>query len=74
LLENYFSMNVEKIHEVVNDVKNKPNKDLFESVEILYKEFEETKKLIIDLTRHMDSIEDMYNIINEEIGKRKEIK
>lgn len=66
-------MEIQKIHEIANDVKNKPNKDLLESLDILYNEFEKTKELIVDLTRHMDSIEDMYNKINEEIGKRKVI-
>ncbi len=63
-----------EIHEKINDIyenaKDKPNKDLFFALSELQDEFEKTKNLIIELTRHMDSIEMMYNKINDEIGKR----
>jgi hypothetical protein len=36
----------------------------------LIDEFEKTKKLIIELTRHMEGVEDLYNEVNNEIGKR----
>ena len=29
-----------------------------------------TKELIIDLTRHLDSVEELYNKVNNEISKR----
>lgn len=67
-------MNNDKLLEIVKNVENTPNKDLFDSLNILSTEFEKTKELIIDLTRHMDSIEEMYNIVNKEIGKRTTIK
>jgi hypothetical protein len=63
-------MELNKIVEVSNDVENKSNKDLFLALETLSIEFEKTKTLIIDLTRHLESIEGMYNNINKEIGKR----
>ena len=44
-------MEKEKIIEVVYDVENKSNKDLFIVVNELYEEFEKTKQLIIDLTK-----------------------
>ncbi len=59
-----------KIIDVSNDVENKSNKDLFESLDTLSTEFEKTKILIVDLTRHLEVIETMYNKINNEIGKR----
>jgi len=59
-----------KIIDVSNDVENKSNKDLFESLDTLSTEFEKTKVLIVDLTRHLEVIETMYNKINNEIGKR----
>ena len=49
-------MEKEKIIEIINDVENKSNKDLFITVNELYEEFEKTKQLIVDLTRHMESI------------------
>ena len=36
----------------------------------LYEEFESTKQLIIDLTRHLDGVESLYNKVNKEIKKR----
>jgi hypothetical protein len=36
----------------------------------LYEEFEKTKKLIVDLTRHLESVETLYNDVNIEIEKR----
>lgn len=63
-------MNSEKLLEITNDVENKSNNDLFLVAEELYDEFEKTKQLIIDLTRHMDGIEVLYNKVNKEIEKR----
>jgi len=60
----------DKIFAIVNDVENKSNKDLFFALNELMEEFEKTKNLIVDLTRHLDSVEEMYNKVNNEIGKR----
>jgi len=63
-------MEKNRIIEIATDVKNKSNKDLVSASEELYNEFEKTKKLIIDLTRHLESVEKLYNDINLEIQKR----
>lgn len=63
-------MDKEKIIEIVSDVKNKSNKDLFLAINELNDEFEKTKTLIIDLTRHLDTVEDLFNEINDEIENR----
>jgi hypothetical protein len=63
-------MEKEKILEIANDVKNKSNKDLFIAINELNEEFEKTKMLIVNLTRHLESVEDIYNKINEEIEQR----
>jgi hypothetical protein len=63
-------MTQEKIYEVVHNVQDKPNKDLITCLSFLTEEFEKTKELIIDLTKHMDKVEEMYNIVNKELGKR----
>jgi galactitol-specific phosphotransferase system IIB component len=62
--------NSKKILDVVGDVENKSNKDLFFAINELNDEFEKTKELIISLTRHMDNVEEMYNKVNNEIEKR----
>ena len=66
-------MEKEKIIEIINDISNKPNKDLFDAEVFLYDEHEKTKELIISLTRHMDSIESMHKKVVKEIEKRKVI-
>jgi hypothetical protein len=63
-------MDKNKIIEIASDVENKSNKDLFVVLEELGGEFEKTKNLIIDLTRHLEAIEDLYNKVNKEIEKR----
>ncbi len=49
-------MDSNKLLEITNDVQNKSNNDLMLVATELYDEFEKTKQLIIDLTRHMDGI------------------
>ena len=51
-------------------MEDKSNKDLFLVVNELYTEYEKTKQLIIDLTRHLETVESLYNDVNNEIGKR----
>lgn len=63
-------MELNKIMDVIGDVENKSNKDLFLVINELNDEFEKTKQLIIDLTRHMEYVEDMYGKVNNEIQKR----
>ncbi len=63
-------IDLKKIIEISNDVENKSNKDLFNAIDVLSTEFEKTKSLIIDLTRHLELVESMYDNINKEIGKR----
>lgn len=63
-------MDKDKIVEVYENVKDKSNKDLFEARDILLDEHEKTKSLIIELTRHLDTVELYYESINNEIGNR----
>ncbi len=63
-------MDSKKIIDIANDVENKSNKDLFLVLDELWEEFEKTKTLIIDLTRHLESVEGLYNNVNKEILKR----
>jgi hypothetical protein len=63
-------MESQRLIEIANDVENKSNKDLLIVVNELSEEFEKTKELIIDLTRHLDGVESLYNKVNKEIEKR----
>lgn len=63
-------MDKNKIIEIAKSPQNKSNKDLIESRDLLMAEFEKTKELIINLTRHLEAVENSYEVINTEIGKR----
>lgn len=69
-LVNGFNMDKDKIIEIVTDVENKSNNDLFEAEKFLYDEFEKTKSLIVELTHHLESVEESYLRITKEIKKR----
>ena len=63
-------MDKDKILKIVESVKDSPNNDLIEGRDELYSEFNKTKQLIIDLTRHLEVVGQYYETINSEIGKR----
>ena len=63
-------MESQKLIEIANDVQNKSNKDLLIVADELTEEFEKTKEFIIDLTRHLDGVESLYNKVNKELEKR----
>ena len=58
-------MEKEKLNNIVQNVNDKSNKDLLEARDFLFTEFENTKLLIVDLTKHLESVEEHYNIINK---------
>lgn len=63
-------MESKSLIEIATNVEEKSNNDLLIVANELYDEFEKTKELIIDLTRHLDGIEELYNRVNKEIEKR----
>lgn len=63
-------MDKEKLIEITNDVENKSNKDLVNTLTELTNEFEKTKDLIVSLTRHLDVVSEMYDKVNTELNKR----
>lgn len=63
-------MDQNKIFEILEDYKNKSNKDLLELLSFLNDDFYKTKDLIIKLTKHLDSTENSYNKILDEINNR----
>jgi hypothetical protein len=63
-------MDKNKILEVINNAENKSNKDLMSVIQELESEHTKTKEIIINLTHHLESIENFYNIVNKELSKR----
>ena len=64
--------NSQKIKSIITDYKNKSNSDLKFALTNLSEDFEETKKLLIKLSSHLDSTEKIYNDIFKELKKRGE--
>ena len=50
--------------------KEKPNKELLDILSSLKNEFDKTKKLIINLTMHLDDVEKKFKLIEKELEKR----
>ena len=50
-------MDKDTINEIAKNPQTKSNKDLIECRNLLLEEFNKTKDLIIDLTRHLESVE-----------------
>jgi DNA anti-recombination protein RmuC len=69
-MENHINMKNEEILEILQDYKNKSNKDLISALDFLNNDFVKTKDLIVKLTYHLDSTETSYNKLLEEINKR----
>lgn len=63
-------MEKKQIIEILNDVENKSNKDLLTSIKTLEEEFEKTKDLIINLTRHMETVQELHTKAYDELNKR----
>jgi hypothetical protein len=66
-------MDKDIIIEIVNNVKDKPNKDLLECEYVLFNEYETTKQIIVELMNHMELIEGMHSKIVFEIENRKNL-
>jgi len=63
-------MKSEEVLGILKDYKNKSNKDLVSTLDFLKEDFEKTKDILVKLTYHLESTENSYNKILEEINKR----
>lgn len=63
-------INYEQVTEIISDIQNRSNKDLVQVMDYLGEDFEETKNLIVELTKHLDNIENLYNSVLKEYKKR----
>ena len=60
----------ERIKNIIEDYKNKSNNEIAEALTLLKNNFDDTKKLVVDLTYRLDGIESKYNSLNMELKKR----
>lgn len=63
-------VNYEEVQKIVADLKSSSNKELIAVMDFLGEDFEETKNMVIDLTIHLDNIENLYNTILKEYQQR----
>jgi hypothetical protein len=63
-------MNINEINLVLENLSDTQNKKLLETKEILSVEFENTKKTLIELSRHLDVIYDYFYKVENELDKR----
>lgn len=63
-------MEKDKLINIANNSENSSNKDLVEVRDFLIEEYTKTKEIIIDLTKHLDGVEELYNKVNNELEKR----
>ena len=64
-------MEKDKLKNIIKNVKDKPNKDLLEAEDFLFQQHESLKLHIIDLTKKLESIENLHDIVIKEIENRK---
>jgi hypothetical protein len=64
-------MEKDKLKNIIENVKDKPNKDLLEAEDFLFQQHESLKLHIIDLTKKLESIENLHDIVIKEIENRK---
>lgn len=69
-MENLINMKNEEVLEIIKNYKNSSNKDLMNVLDFLKEDFDKTKDIILKLTYHLDSTEDAYNKILEEVNNR----
>ena len=56
--------------EFFKDYETKPNKELFDMLTLLKKEFDTTKDTMVNLSHHLDDVESKFKLIEDEIKKR----
>jgi len=61
----------EKVYNIIKVLKDSSNKDLEFTLKFLNEEFERTKSAIIDLTKHLDGVEIIYDKVLKEYEHRK---
>lgn len=67
-------MESEKLKQIIEDYRNKSNKDLTFAMDYLNEEFNKTKHKVIEATYYLDNLEKTYNQILKEYQKRNGIK
>jgi len=57
--------------EFFKEYKEKSNDEILDVMQTLKEEFEKTKLLIVELSYHIETTERKFNLLNDEMKKRK---
>jgi BMFP domain-containing protein YqiC len=57
--------------EFFKEYKTKSNDEILKTMKLLREEFDKTKQVIFDLTHHLEDMEKKFNVLNDEMKKRK---
>jgi hypothetical protein len=66
-------MTKEELQQIIDsqkDLKNLPNANLISQMDLLTKDFDDTKEKIIAMTYYLDKVEELYNNILSEYQNR----
>jgi len=58
------------VTEIIKNYKDRPNKDLVLAMDKINSEFEESKKMMLNLSKHLDRLETLYLEILKEYKNR----
>ena len=60
----------EKVVKIINECKQSSNKDLIFAMDFIKEDFDKTKENLINLTYHLDKLENSYNLLLNEYTNR----
>lgn len=63
-------LNNTELNDIIKNYESKSNKDLVKALDVLKEDFDKTKNTIINLTYHLDMVEDLYNKLSNELERR----
>jgi hypothetical protein len=63
-------MEKEKLRDILRHTEEKSNADLKAALTLLEAEYEDIKKLLVDLSHHLDRVEESHHKISGELKKR----
>lgn len=74
-MENSFNMDGrERVNKIIKEINDSTNNELLFALNFLNEDYEKTKEMVINLTKHLDNIEIVYNKVLKEHEKRHNVK
>jgi len=63
-------IDIDKLNSIITEIKSSGNNELVQAMDFLAEDFEETKQMIINLSTHLDNVENLYNKVLHEYNLR----